>query len=88
MLDSQIEGENTTVAQLSLRARLGNAEWELAQTSVQAPTDGYVTLSALTVGHWVTLFRMVMSFLVADDIVTRGRLLEHRTFTRIHSPRR
>jgi multidrug resistance efflux pump len=42
-LDSEIGGVNTTVAQL--QAQLDNATWELSQTAVRAPGDGYVTLS-------------------------------------------
>jgi multidrug resistance efflux pump len=45
-------------------AQLGNAEWELAQTNVRAPADGYVTLSALTVGDRVAPTRSAMSFLL------------------------
>src|SRR5712671_1872379 len=64
---SEIEGENTAVAQL--KAQLDNAEWELKQTTIAAPADGYVTLMALSVGDRVTPSRGVMSFVVADDIV-------------------
>src|SRR6202158_4973502 len=39
-LDSVIGGVNTTVAQI--QAQLDNATWELSQTSVRAPADGYV----------------------------------------------
>ncbi|WP_157091841.1 fusaric acid resistance protein FusE [Methylobacterium nodulans] len=70
LLDSQIGGENATVAQL--RAQLGDAEWELARTSIRAPADRYVTLSALAVGDRVTPMRSMMSFLIADDIVLLG----------------
>ena len=41
-LDSEIGGVNTTVAQV--QAQLENAEWELLQTTIRAPADGYVTL--------------------------------------------
>jgi multidrug resistance efflux pump len=47
-LDSEIGGVNTTVAQT--QAQLENASWELSQTAVRAPADGYVTVVALTVG--------------------------------------
>jgi Biotin-lipoyl like len=40
-LDSEIGGVNTTVAQN--QAQLDNAVWELSQTTVRAPADGYVT---------------------------------------------
>ena len=67
---SEIEGENTTVSQL--RAQLDNAEWELKQTTVTAPADGYVTLAALAVGDRATPSRGVMSFIVADDLAIVG----------------
>ncbi len=41
-LDSEIGGVNTTVAQI--QAQLDNASWELSQTAIRAPADGYVTL--------------------------------------------
>ncbi len=44
-LDSEVGGENTTVAQLL--AELRKAEFDLEQTIVRAPTDGYVTQLAL-----------------------------------------
>ncbi|MCV5274381.1 hypothetical protein OFC49_26910, partial [Escherichia coli] len=44
-LDSEIGGENTQVAQLL--AELRKAEFNLEQTVVRAPTDGYVTQLAL-----------------------------------------
>jgi multidrug resistance efflux pump len=67
---SEIDGENTAVAQL--RAQLDNAEWELSQTTISAPADGYVTLMALAVGDRVAPTRGVMSFIVADDIAIIG----------------
>lgn len=47
-LDSEVGGENTTVAQLL--AELRKAEFNLEQTVVHAPTDGYVTQLALRPG--------------------------------------
>ena len=46
--ESQIFGENTTVAQL--KAALIQAEFNLRETVVRAPTDGYVTQLALRPG--------------------------------------
>ncbi len=43
-MDSEIGGVNTTVA--STQAQLDNAKWELEQTTVRAPGDGYVTVMA------------------------------------------
>ncbi|MGY3572179.1 HlyD family secretion protein [Vibrio sp. SCSIO 43135] len=47
-LDSEIGGENTTVARLL--AELRKAEFNLEQTVVTAPTDGYTTQLALRPG--------------------------------------
>ncbi len=51
-LASQIDGVNTEVARLT--AELGNAQWELEQTTVRAPADGYVTNVGLRKGARVT----------------------------------
>jgi multidrug resistance efflux pump len=69
-LGSEIDGVNTTVAQLS--AQLENAQWELEQTTVRAPSDGYVSLMALAVGARAVPLRGAMSFIVADDIMIVG----------------
>jgi multidrug resistance efflux pump len=69
-LGSEIEGENTTVAQLI--AQLDNAQWELEQTIIRAPTEGYVGSMALTVGARALPARSALSFIVADDIVIVG----------------
>ena len=69
-LDSQINGENTTVAQI--RAQLDNAKWELAQTSIRAPADGYVTILALAVGDRALQARSVLSFIVTNEITIVG----------------
>ncbi|EGQ8078312.1 HlyD family secretion protein [Vibrio vulnificus] len=47
-LDSEVGGENTQVAQLL--AELRKAQFDLEQTVVRAPTDGYVTQLALRPG--------------------------------------
>ncbi|WP_428776120.1 HlyD family secretion protein [Vibrio sp.] len=47
-LDSEIGGENTAVAQLL--AELRQAEYDLEQTVITAPTDGFVTQLALRPG--------------------------------------
>jgi multidrug resistance efflux pump len=39
---------NTTV--LQTRAQLDDAKWELEQTTVKAPSDGYASVVALAVG--------------------------------------
>jgi multidrug resistance efflux pump len=69
-LDSEIGGVNTTVAQIA--AQLDNANWELSQTTVRAPADGYVTAVALTVGDRALQARSAMSFIVEKEIVLVG----------------
>jgi multidrug resistance efflux pump len=69
-LDSVIGGVNTTVAQIE--AQLDNASWELSQTTLRAPADGYVTVVALTVGDRALQARSAMSFIVENEIVLVG----------------
>ena len=69
-MDSQIGGVNTTVAQI--QAQLDDARWDLEQTTVRAPSDGVVTLMALTVGDRASQVHAVMSFIVTDDIMLVG----------------
>ncbi len=64
-LSSTIDGENTSVAQI--RAQLDQAQWELDQTTIRAPLDGYVTSMSLAVGSRVVPLRAAMSFIVADE---------------------
>src|SRR5438445_1980942 len=69
-MDSEIGGVNTTVAQI--QAQLENATWELSQTTIRAPADGYVTLVASTVGDRALQARSVMSFIVENEITLVG----------------
>jgi multidrug resistance efflux pump len=69
-MDSEIGGVNTTVAQI--QAQLEQAKWELEQTTVRAPGDGYVTVMALSAGDRATQHRAVMSFIIADQITIVG----------------
>jgi multidrug resistance efflux pump len=69
-MDSEIGGVNTTVAQT--QAQLENAGWELSQTTVRAPADGYVTVVALSVGDRALQARSAMSFIVENDITLVG----------------
>jgi multidrug resistance efflux pump len=78
-LDSEIGGVNTSVAQI--QAQLENAEWELSQTSIRAPADGYVTVVALTVGDRALQARSAMSFIVENEITIVGMF--HRTDSRL-----
>jgi multidrug resistance efflux pump len=69
-LDSEIGGVNTSVAQIA--AQLDNANWELSQTAIRAPADGYVTVVALTVGDHALQARSAMSFIVESEITLVG----------------
>jgi multidrug resistance efflux pump len=69
-LDSTIDGEHTSVAQIL--AQLDQAQWELDRTAVRAPSDGYVTGLTLAVGYRVVPLRAAMSFIVADDVAIIG----------------
>jgi multidrug resistance efflux pump len=69
-LGSEIAGENTTVAQLV--AQLDNAQWELEQTTIRAPAEGYASAMALAVGARVLPARSALSFILADDVTLVG----------------
>ncbi|MGH6788835.1 MAG: HlyD family secretion protein [Pseudolabrys sp.] len=64
--ESQLDGVNPTVARL--RAELDNAEYELGETTVRAPTDGYVSQVFLRPGMMAVPFvaRPVMVFIHKD----------------------
>ncbi len=64
--DSEISGVNTTVAQFE--AQLDNANWELSQTTIRAPADGFVTLVTLSVGDRALQAQSAMSFIVEKEI--------------------
>ena len=68
-LDSEIGGVNTSVAQI--QAQLDDAAWQLSQTTVRAPADGYVTLVA-TAGDRAFQLRSVMSFIVEKEMTLIG----------------
>jgi multidrug resistance efflux pump len=80
IVDSTIDGEHTSVAQLL--AQLDQAQWELDQATVRAPSDGYVGAMALAVGHRAVPLRAALSFIVADDIAIVG-FFSQNGFTRI-----
>jgi multidrug resistance efflux pump len=63
---SNIEGVNTTVARLT--AELADAQYDLDQTSVRAPANGFVTQVALRPGMYVVPapLRPVMAFVNTD----------------------
>jgi multidrug resistance efflux pump len=81
---SDIEGVNPTVARL--RAELGDAEYDLAQTVVRAPTPGFVTQMALRPGMYVVPapLRPVMSFVHHNDR-SLGAAFQQNALQRVHA---
>jgi multidrug resistance efflux pump len=69
-LGSEIDGVNTTVAQLN--AQLENAQWELEQTTIRAAGDGYVSTLTLAVGARAVPLRGALSFILANEIMIVG----------------
>jgi multidrug resistance efflux pump len=69
-VDSEIGGVNTTVAQI--QAQLDNANWELEQTTIRAPGDGYVSVMAVAVGDRALQAHSLMSFIISDEIAIVG----------------
>jgi multidrug resistance efflux pump len=69
-MDSEISGTNTMVAQI--QAQLENANWELSQTTIRAPANGYVTLVTASVGDRALQQQSAMSFIVESEITLVG----------------
>ena len=69
-MDSEINGTNTSVAQI--QAQLENANWELSQTTIRSPADGYVTLVTASVGDRALQQQSAMSFIVESEITLVG----------------
>jgi multidrug resistance efflux pump len=67
-MQSQIDGVNTEVARLT--AELGDAEWRLDQTTVRAPSDGFVTNLALRKGARVAALPLAPVMAFIDDSET------------------
>lgn len=67
--ESETDGQNPQVQQIA--AELANAKWELEQTIVRAPADGYATQVALRPGQMATPLPLapVMVFVHADSLV-------------------
>ena len=55
-----------------MRAQLDAAKYDLDQTTIRAPSDGYVSSLALNEGDRATSFKSVMSFIIADGIQLVG----------------
>jgi multidrug resistance efflux pump len=81
---AEIEGVNPTVARL--RAELSDAEYDLDQTVVRAPTPGFVTQMALRPGMYVipAPLRPVMTF-VHDRDRTLAAAFQQNALQRVHA---
>ncbi len=64
-LTSEIGGINTAVARL--QADLRNADFDLSETSVRAPTNGYITQLFLRPGMMASPVAPTMVFIHGDD---------------------
>jgi multidrug resistance efflux pump len=74
-LESEIDGVNTMVAQT--QAQLDQALWELEQTTVRAPSEGYVSSMFLAIGARALQARSAMSFVVASDTTIIGMFAQN-----------
>ena len=75
--ESQINGINPTVARL--QAELRNAEFELDQTTVRAPSDGYVTQVFLRPGMMANPLplRPVMVFISSEERILAAAFIQN-----------
>lgn len=71
--ESTVGGENTTVAQT--RQQLEQARYDLAEATVRAPCDGYVTNLQLEPGALVSAKASVMPFVCNRDEHNRGMVV-------------
>jgi multidrug resistance efflux pump len=81
---AEVDGLNPAVARL--QAELGDAEYDLAQTIVRAPTPGFVTQMALRPGMYVVPapLRPVMSFVHDKDRVL-GAAFQQNSLQRVRA---
>ncbi|OWV83421.1 HlyD family secretion protein [Rhizobium sp. R693] len=75
--ESEINGTNPTVARLE--AELANAQYELDQTTVRAPSDGYVTQVFLRPGMMANPLplRPVMVFINSEDRMLAAAFIQN-----------
>jgi multidrug resistance efflux pump len=79
-LGSQVNGEQSSVAQV--RAQLEDAVWKLQETTIVAPSQGFVSGLTLAVGQRVTPIRSAMGFIEKDSIRING-VFQQNGFRRI-----
>jgi multidrug resistance efflux pump len=73
-LDSGIGGQHTQVAEVL--AELAQAKYKLEQTTIRAPSDGYVTNLQLYPGGFVRLKTPVMTFVSTEEYWIFARFLQ------------
>jgi multidrug resistance efflux pump len=78
---TQFLAQDKQVQYETVSAQLDNAKWELSQTDVRAPADGYVTVVALTIGDRALQARSAMSFIVEKEITLVGMLSQNGSQT-------
>lgn len=69
-LGSTIDGEQSSVAQI--KAQLDRARWDLEETTIHAPMDGYASGVTLAVGNRASPLRSVIAFIDADSLRING----------------
>jgi multidrug resistance efflux pump len=65
-MSGRVDNEYAPVAQI--RAQLENARWELSQTTVVAPADGYPTNVQLRVGSFTTAFPITPAMTLVENV--------------------
>lgn len=73
-LDSGVGGQHTEVAEVL--AELAKAKYNLEQTTIRAPSDGYVTNLQLHAGGFVRLKTPVMTFVSTEEYWIFARFLQ------------
>jgi len=74
-LDSNVAGKPTAVAEVL--AHLEQARYELANTTVRAPTDGYVSNLQLHPGSYIRLKTPVMTFISSEEHWIVAKVLQN-----------
>jgi multidrug resistance efflux pump len=64
-LESEVAGQNTTVAEVL--AQLNEAKYNLNNTAIRAPSDGYVSNLQIYPGSFVRLKQPIMTFINSED---------------------
>ena len=74
---SNVGGQPTAVAEV--QAELGRARYNLEQTTIRAPADGYVSNMQLHPGSFVRLKKPVMTFISSEEYWIVAKVLQQGT---------